>query len=137
MKGGGDLQVALCGVGDADTMTRVGSRFGRELSCALGPACVWESATPFVAPRFTKRRGKDSLENQIREGLARRSFPPSEVEVLRTCREFRHVVLHDQKQSPPMQIGYSIRLTFEEETLGPVCLGYGSHFGLGRFRAVR
>jgi len=40
------------------------------------------------------------------------------------------------KQKPPISLGLGIRLTFPQTTVGPICLGYGSHFGLGVFSPV-
>ena len=36
---------------------------------------------------------------------------------------------------PPIDTGFAIRLRFDSRVVGPICLGYGSHFGLGRFAA--
>lgn len=33
--------------------------------------------------------------------------------------------------------GYGFRLTFDEPVSGPITLGYGAHFGLGQFVALR
>ena len=35
--------------------------------------------------------------------------------------------------APPQDMGVFARFRFEEEVQGPICLGYGSHFGLGFF----
>jgi CRISPR-associated protein Csb2 len=32
-----------------------------------------------------------------------------------------------------MNVGLSLRLTFEQPVRGPIALGFGSHFGLGLF----
>lgn len=48
----------------------------------LGEAATWRSYTPFVAPRYVKPRGRNTLESQIREELEGRGFPsPCAVEV--------------------------------------------------------
>ena len=42
------------------------------MSQVLGPvggAMVWTSATPYLAPRMTKARGKNTIEAQIRREL--------------------------------------------------------------------
>ncbi|MBT9583718.1 type I-U CRISPR-associated protein Cas5/Cas6 [bacterium] len=141
--GAGELQVALAGLGDAETLRGAGDQLGRAISAAIGPsggAREWISATPFVAPRFTKKRGKDSLEAQIGESLARRNLPPAQIEILDLhCNlrlSFRHFILHDSTHAPPVPMGHAVRLTFHEPVRGPICLGYGSHCGLGRFDTV-
>lgn len=39
----------------------------------------------------------------------------------------------EEARRPPAQPALGLRLTFAEPVRGPVCLGYGSHFGLGQF----
>lgn len=39
----------------------------------------------------------------------------------------------DSKRRPPVPVGFGLRLTFCERIAGPLCLGYGSHYGLGVF----
>jgi CRISPR-associated protein Csb2 len=36
---------------------------------------------------------------------------------------------------PPVEAGFGVRITFREVVRGPICLGYGGHFGLGGFGA--
>lgn len=50
----------------------------------------------------------------------------------RDWRLFRRERL-DGKHKPPIPLGVGLRLTFSEAITGPLCLGYGSHFGLGLF----
>jgi len=50
----------------------------------------------------------------------------------RDWRHFRRERL-DGKHKPPIPLGVGLRLTFSEAISGPLCLGYGSHFGLGLF----
>ena len=38
-----------------------------------------------------------------------------------------------QAKKPPMVAGIGLRITLAREELGPIALGYGSHFGLGLF----
>jgi hypothetical protein len=38
-------------------------------------------------------------------------------------------------EMPPVDCGFALRLRFAEPVRGPLCLGYGSHFGLGLFQA--
>ena len=39
-------------------------------------------------------------------------------------------------QPPPMQTAIGIRVVFREPVLGPISIGYGSHFGLGQLRLI-
>jgi CRISPR-associated protein Csb2 len=139
MKGGvGELQVALVATGDAQTLRDLDEVFQGRVSAVLGPpggAARWRSATPYLAPRYTKKNGKDSLVGQIQAALERRGLPPAEVEILPRELPFRHFVLHDADRRPPMSVPHALRLTFPEPIQGPLCLGYGSHYGLGRFAA--
>lgn len=146
MKGGvGELRVALAGVGAAADL-------GRFASAVVGPAAgsaEWISATPFVAPRHVKARGKDTIDGQVQAELASRGLPRAlEVEVIdpstapgslrERIRAFRHFIL-ERADGPraPYRIGLALRIRFDEPIRGPLCLGYASHFGLGRFDAVK
>jgi CRISPR-associated protein Csb2 len=134
--GAGELQVALVATGDARTLRDLDEVFQGRVSSVIGPdagAMRWRSATPYLAPRFTKKNGKDSLVGQIRAALERRGLPPAEVELLPRELAFRHFVLHDGVRRPPMAVPHALSLTFESPVQGPICLGYGSHYGLGRF----
>jgi CRISPR-associated protein Csb2 len=148
MKGGaGELQVVLSGLGDSSDLRNLPDPFGTNILRTLGPsggACEWQSATPFVLPRHLKRKGRDSLEGQIVAECARRNLPePSAIRVLSSgpqAREalsrIRHFVLHDATNEPPVRVGYAVELTYAHPVEGPVCLGYGSHAGLGRFEVA-
>ncbi len=50
----------------------------------------------------------------------------------RRWRHFRRERLEEARKAPA-QPALGLRLTFAEPVRGPVCLGYGSHFGLGQF----
>ncbi len=116
----------------------------RQIERLLGPprgARVWVSATPFVPPRFLKRRGANTLLGQINAELASRGLPSAdELEELPRSAEtlrLRHYVRRRQHggTKPPIDVGYAIRLRFSEPITGPLTLGYASHFGLGMFYA--
>ena len=116
----------------------------RQIERLLGPpqgARVWVSATPFVPPRFLKRRGANTLLGQINAELASRGLPSAdELEELPRSAEtlpLRHYVRCRQHggTKPPIDVGYAIRLGFSEPITGPLTLGYASHFGLGIFYA--
>jgi CRISPR-associated protein Csb2 len=141
MKGGvGELQVAVAAVCDRASLRPLDEVFQGRLSAVLGPkggAREWASLTPFLAPRMTKKRGKDSLLSQVQTELTRRGLPGADVTILPPHGElrlsFRHYVLHDREHRPPMPVAHALRLRFERPVEGPVCLGWGSHYGLGQF----
>jgi CRISPR-associated protein Csb2 len=119
----------------------------------LGPAAVWESLTPFVAHRHLKRRGakKDTphlvgldsraefAELAVRELIARRQLGIL-VGVQRLdflpCRA--RAAEFERRRARAEDDGYhrpfgAFRLTFSSPIEGPLCLGYGCHYGLGLF----
>jgi len=57
--------------------------------------------------------------------------PSSDVTLLaRDWRLFRRERLATDRK-PPVPLGVGLRLTFAEPVAGPICIGYGSHYGLG------
>jgi CRISPR-associated protein Csb2 len=145
-KGGvGDLQLAIAGTGSLDALRRLPSPLNRRVERLLGPpkgAHVWVSVTPFVPPRFLKRAGPHTLLGQVNAELASRGLPPVEQldELPRSAKTLalRHYVRCRQHGGtpPPINVGYTLRLRFATPVLGPLTLGYASHFGLGMFHAV-
>lgn len=152
-KGVSSLLVAVAGMGDRRDLLAVQEPWRRALTRVLGPvdgAREWVSATPFVAPRFLKERGRNTLTAQVQAELASRGLPsPVDVDCLdakdpNVLREapwlgrFRHYVLARSGggSRPPQQLALALRLRFDHAVRGPLCLGYGSHFGLGRFAAI-
>jgi CRISPR-associated protein Csb2 len=143
MKGGiGELQVAIAGVGALSDLRAIGARLADAVEKLLGPtdgARSWVSATPLVPPRHVKKRGRSSLRAQVEAELRVRGFPSPKVEVLERTGEtlaLRHFVRRRQRgPQPPIDAGFAIRLHFDTPVVGPICLGYASHFGLGRFSA--
>lgn len=142
--GVGELQVALAGSGDLDALRSLPPPLDRcieQLLAPLGGSRVWVSMTPFVPPRFLKRRGANTLAGQINAELASRGLPPVEqldelpngIETL----VLRHFVRCRQRGGAPpaVDVGYALRLQFAEPVSGPLTLGYASHFGLGLFAA--
>jgi CRISPR-associated protein Csb2 len=106
----------------------------------LDGATEWVSHTPFVPPRHLKSNGKNSLAGQIGAELETRNFPaPVEVVIVdpRENPEFlrhRHFTRIRKHGPPPfVNCGFTVRLRFAEPVVGPLCLGYGSHYGLGLF----
>jgi CRISPR-associated protein Csb2 len=142
-KGGvGDLQLALAGSGNLDMLRSLPAPLNRRIEHLQGPprgARVWESATPFVPPRFLKCRGANTLLGQVNAELVSRGLPPAEqldelpgnAQRLR----FRHFVRRRERGGipPPIDVGYAIRLQFASPATGLITLGYASHYGLGLF----
>jgi CRISPR-associated protein Csb2 len=148
-KGIGELRVAIVGMGDRDDLLRVRGDWRAALTRVLGPvdgSVEWVSRTPFVPPRFVKSRGRNTIIGQVHAELESRGLPaPISVEVLDprdsavpAVGSFRHYVLARGRsdRSPPQRVGLAIRLRFPSPIRGPLCLGYGGHFGLGRFDCI-
>ncbi len=145
-KGGvGELQIALAGAGDLDALRKLPHPLGHRVEQLLAPAGgsrTWMSATPFVPPRFIKRRGVNTLIGQINAELASRGLPTAEEleELPRDARTIalRHYMRRRQHGGtpPPVDVDYCLRLRFAEPIVGPLTLGYASHFGLGLFEAI-
>lgn len=137
------LQLALAGHGDAaDLLAVAGEAPRRALTRVLGPSRVWESETPYLAPRMTKRSGRDRLEEQVRLECQQRGLPrPALVTAGALLHRQHHYIVHDHhdpanRHEPPWRARHALRLEFAEPVPGPLCLGYGAHVGLGRFKAV-
>lgn len=144
--GAGDLQVAIAGSGGLDLLRTLPPPLRQQAERILGTsqgAQVWESATPFVFPRFPKRRGKHDLLGQINAELESRQLPRAlaaeiDPELTRKLRMFVRVRAH--RAPPRLNAGFGVRITFAQPLVldqhGPLLLGYASHYGLGMFRAV-
>lgn len=54
------------------------------------------------------------------------------------ARLFRHFVRSRRRGGvqPPQDLGWFVRIEFESDVAGLLCLGYGAHFGLGLFVGV-
>lgn len=141
-RGPGALRVAIAASGTLASFAAIPDPWGAALRRLHGPGRVWRTVTPFVAPRHVKPRGANTLEGQVRAELASRGLPEPErfrpfdrEEMLQT--RYRHFVLERARGAgPPGRCWAGFELTFSETVSGPVCLGYGSHFGLGRMEAV-
>lgn len=142
-KGGvGDLQLALAGSGDLDSLRSLPAPMNRQIERILAPskgARTWVSATPFVPPRHLKRRGVNSLAGQIDAELRSRGLSHAvglvPVDITIETLLLRHYVRRRQRGGapPPVDCGFALRLRFDRPVHGPICLGYASHFGLGLF----
>jgi CRISPR-associated protein Csb2 len=161
----GELKIALEAAGALEDLRRLPEQLGRSIGSLLGPrngACTWESYTPFVAPRYVKPRGKNSLDGQVQAELSVRGLPANvavehiarlertaEVRLLEPgesgsgrgtkavdlqFNRLRHFVrVRRNGPAPPADYGHPLQLRFSEPVKGPLCLGYGSHYGLGLF----
>ena len=146
-KGGvGELQLALAGSGDLEILRSLPAPLDHRIQQILAPpqgAKVWVSATPFVPPRFLKSRGTNTLFGQVNSELISRGLPPVEPSddlILPDATvALRHFVRRRQHggTTPPMDVGYALRLRFANPVVGPLSLGYASHFGLGLFEAEK
>ena len=113
----------------------------------------WVSATPFIAHRNLKRRGtrRDPVDPSdvrnsflmicIRELLSRMGFGEAEVQLVPDVVSPRGVEFRRGRKRAGDD-GFRrpfgrFRLIFSEPVRGPICLGYGSHFGMGLFQPVR
>lgn len=140
-KGGTEpMRLAFAGAGELTDIAAMQAPLGQALSRTTGANRRWISATPFVPPRHLKQRGAHTLEGQIRAELLSRGLPsPRLVQWLdprgnETARRMRHHVrIRRFGPAPVRDLAMALCLEFEEAVCGPLCLGYGSHFGLGRF----
>jgi CRISPR-associated protein Csb2 len=142
------------GTGEADLF--------EQLVPAVGTGTVWQSAAPFVPPRFLKNGGRNTLLNQVQAELRSRGLPGAtrvEIEVIgaggqpewidaatwsprspvRRSLRFRHFRIERDKEgrAPKQRLAFTLRLHFGEPIQGPITLGYASHFGLGLFSPQR
>ncbi len=143
-KGGvGVLRLALAGAASLDELLVLSGEYGAGLRKVLHKGTEWISATPFVPPRYVKKNGAHTLEGQVRAELASRNLPdvidvqvldPHEHDLARRQRHF--IRTRRFGPAPPIDCGFALQLRFAEPVQGPICLGYGSHFGLGMFRTI-
>jgi CRISPR-associated protein Csb2 len=140
------LRLALVGSGRLEDLLALPAEYGKTVKEILGDragAREWRSLTPFIAPRYLKRSGKNALVGQIASELSSRGLSqPTDVRVFNPGSsaeflQYRHFVRKRRKGvQPPADFGYSIQLRFNSPVKGPLCLGYASHFGMGLFRAI-
>lgn len=140
------LRLALVGAGRLEELRVLPGMFGRSLNVLIGPrggASSWVSQTPFVPPRYLKKTGKNTLTGQVSSELASRGLPePVSVQIIDPRENVRYLpqrhFIRSRRRGPsaPIDCGFSLVLRFAEPVEGPICLGYGSHFGLGGFTTV-
>lgn len=145
VKGGlAPLRVALAAEGSLFDVSCLVPPFGERLRALVEPSRVWRSLTPFVPPRYMKARGRNTISGQVIAECEGRGFPlPESVNVLnvrdadQVSLQHRHFVRSRRfGHAPPVDIGFSLELRFNDPVSGPLSLGYASHFGLGLFVAV-
>lgn len=143
-KGGvGPLRLALAASGNLAELRGLAGVYGEKLRSLMGSsagATEWMSVTPFVPPRYLKKRGKNALEGQVIAELSARGLPePTDIRVLDPHHDQRQLrmrhFIRSRRSGPaaPVDIAFSLALRFAEPIKGPLCLGYGCHFGLGLF----
>jgi CRISPR-associated protein Csb2 len=146
-KGGiGPLRLALAGSGMLDELSGLGGIYGKNIRRIVGSSngsLRWRSITPFVPPRYMKKRGRNTLKGQVRAELASRGLPaPDRIDIIDPKEDVvilrqRHFVRTRRRgPAPPVDCGFALKLAFTEPVKGPMCLGYGSHFGLGIFGSL-
>jgi CRISPR-associated protein Csb2 len=133
-----DLQLVLLGTGTRTDWTK---------TPLFGKSRQWKSISPFVSPRHQKTRGRkrETPIEQLQNELQRHGFPsPINVHELPRYEvdgssirwiEFRRERLLGGG-SRGQSLGYGFTIEFAEPVAGPICLGYGCHFGLGLFVPV-
>lgn len=145
----------------------------RLLLLSMGPMCddspgpvwrgrIWESATPYIATRYAKTRGRDrrdlrcaaeraaflleDLRQQIRQVL---SIDPDAAEIEAIADQYATFKVRDRwrpiqfkryrsKSSDDggQRLAGSFRIQFPDAVKGPIALGHSSHFGMGLFIAT-
>src|SRR5690606_33262059 len=115
-------------------------RSGRPVP-ALGIPRVWACVTTFVPLRYVRPRGL-LLVAPVRAVLESSGLQqPVAVEVMSRVELVERRLLRfvrarrEGKPQPPVPRAYGIRLVFAEPVVGPIALGYASHYGLGVFGA--
>jgi CRISPR-associated protein Csb2 len=128
----------------------------------FGPSKVWISATPFIATRHTKARGKKKDPPELLGIDNQRAFAKQVlIEEINRLRNLRSEI------SEPISVDYlndehrmgahklrpiqykrfrqkrtddggrrsagAYRIVFSDPVVGPICLGHSSHFGMGLF----
>lgn len=110
----------------------------------LKPTDTFVSSTPMVLRKYLSRRGKKTLEGQVREELKERGYPDpvfvgclSNQEMVKRKLKGHVLCRKSIKQQPPFERSWGVHIRFDQ-TIDrcPITLGYASHFGLGMFKAT-
>lgn len=110
----------------------------------LGATSIWTSATPFLATGHLKASG---YSGEVKRLLKRRKIigesvadsvqvdTLSDMSIGGTVRRATHFHRFRSRGQERLtdSSGALLRLTFPEPVVGPLCLGYACHFGLGLF----
>lgn len=146
------LRLLLLGMGALDEYTPGPLRASR----------VWVSATPYIARRHAKTRGKDRIDVSCQQALAeflaadlreqiravRSDLAAENVEVeplldgssFRIAERWRPVEFKRFRSKPGDDGGRrpagAFRVRFKLEVHGPIVIGWSSHFGMGLFVPV-
>lgn len=132
----------------------------------LGASKTWESATPYIATRYAKTRGRNRIEMAspedraaflqddlraqlvaVRPDLIGESAPEVMIEplwddnhVLKVAGRWRTIQFKRFRRKAGddggRRLAGAFRLTFRQPVRGPIVLGWSSHFGLGLFMAI-
>lgn len=109
----------------------------------LGESTTWQTLTPLVLRKHLHKRGRKTVEGQIREELVERGFAePVSVDIWPqqdlVKRRLKGYLLRrrEGKRQPPREASWGATIVFPETQSTPFCLGYAGHLGLGMFGAV-
>lgn len=110
---------------------------------------IWQSTLPFVPTRFLRSDNRlneygeqiDGIADQVRRELVYHGIA-EEVVTIEPFKErsawskFR-LVRTSGNGHRGGHGGYGVKITFKQPVQGPVAIGYGAHFGLGLFEAIK
>lgn len=129
----------------------------------LRPAREWVSASPYIAARYAKTRGRDRID--LRSPQARADFlvadlrsqlaihfsyraeltediaiePVLEGEAFKIAHRWRPIQFQRFRSKPGddggRRLAGAFRVRFSREVGGPIALGHSAHFGMGLFAA--
>ncbi|MBI3804977.1 MAG: type I-U CRISPR-associated protein Cas5/Cas6 [Nitrospirae bacterium] len=143
-RGGYPVYTVLLSLGHPENYGGFDGRSGQ--TPQLARSKVWVSTTPYMLTRHPKKNGKDSPEIQLRLELTRRGLPePIKIDRLDSTiasgkkirwLEFKRIRTKGGGQVADSR-GYGFRIEFPVDVSGPIALGYGCHFGLGQFTAIK
>ena len=112
-----------------------------QVSALLRCSRTWTSVTPYLMPWHAKRNF-GVVEQITRETERRGIFPgltnvtvPDQNALSKRAIKF-HRIRSRRGLSQPDTLGCFVTLTFAEPVMGPLALGFASHYGLGLFAAV-
>jgi CRISPR-associated protein Csb2 len=145
--GGPDLRLTAIATCRTIDVGGVANEAMRGRAAQVGPARIWESHTPFVPPRFPRKRGGrtvDTVEAQARQLIAGLGLPaPMTIEELPgeatpAGVPWQRFLLRRQRGGGARGPGHGhgLRLAFACPVSGPIALGHGAHQGLGQFVAM-